>query len=155
MSQIIAILAYEEGYKEAPYIDSEGYPTVACGIRIGPQHSALSNYTFTVPQEVGDVWTQQVLARQRNEMLARPAINAALQQCNDARRDVLDSMAYQLGVTGLAAFILALTRIANRDFENGAKGLADSLWARQAPQRARRHAEVMSSGTYDAYKGLL
>lgn len=155
MSQIIAILTFEEGYKDVPYIDSEGYPTVACGIRIGPQHAALNNYTFTVPRAVGDVWMQQVLDAQRQAMLARPAINAALQQCNDARRDVLASMAYQLGVAGLAAFILALTRIANRDFAGGAQGMLNSLWARQVPQRAKRQAQVMSTGTYDAYRGLL
>lgn len=37
MSKIIQILTYEEGYKDRPYIDTEGYPTVACGIVIGPK----------------------------------------------------------------------------------------------------------------------
>jgi hypothetical protein len=49
MSRIIEILNFEEGYKEKPYIDTQGYPTVAGGIKIGPKGAKLSNYTFTVP----------------------------------------------------------------------------------------------------------
>lgn len=35
MSQIIPILNFEEGYREKPYRDTLGYPTVAGGIKIG------------------------------------------------------------------------------------------------------------------------
>ncbi len=55
MSQIIEILNFEEGYVEAPYLDTQGFPTVAGGICIGPKGAALSNYVFRVPRQVGDV----------------------------------------------------------------------------------------------------
>ena len=155
MSKIIQNLAYEEGYKERPYIDTEGYPTVACGIVIGPKDAALANYQFTVPRSVGDIWMQRVLDEKIQQMNSRPALVAALKQCNPARADVLYSMAYQLGVDGLSAFKNTLVMISNGNFEGAAEGMLSSLWARQTPQRAKRLAQVMRSGTYDVYQGVI
>ncbi|QCA04882.1 lysozyme [Pantoea vagans] len=155
MSRIIEILNFEEGYRETPYWDTRNFPTVAGGIRIGPQNAPISQYQFTVPRRVGDVWKQCLVDAKTASMNRQPAIVAALAQCNDARRDVLYSMAYQMGVAGLAGFINTLGMIARGDFTGAAGGMLNSLWARQTPDRARRHAEVMRSGTYDAYKGLI
>lgn len=155
MSQIISILNYEEGYKEKPYLDTEGFPTVACGIKIGPKGASLNNYTFTVPRKVGDLWLQQFVDLVINQCRANPVIYAALQQCNPAQADILYSMGYQLGVNGLAAFKNTLLMIAKKDFDGAANGMLNSVWARQTPNRAKRHAVVMRSGDYDVYKGLI
>lgn len=155
MSQIIPILNLEEGYKEKPYVDTLGYPTVAGGVRIGPKGASLSNYQFTVPREVGDVWKLSILNDKIAAAKKYSNIQQALANCNDARKDIIYSMMYQLGVDGLAAFKNTLKSIAGGDFNAGAEGMLNSLWAKQTPSRARRHAEVMRSGTYDAYKGML
>lgn len=155
MSQIIAILNFEEGFRELPYRDSEGYPTVGIGIRIGPKGASLNNYTFRVPKEVGDVWTEVMVEQKLNEMHTKPNIVSALNACNPARSDILCSMAYQMGVNGLAGFKNTLAMIASGDFDGAAKGMLNSLWARQTPNRARRHAEVMRTGSHDIYKGLI
>lgn len=155
MSQIIQILNFEEGYRESPYLDTQGFPTVAGGIRIGPKGGSLSSYTFTVPRQVGDFWKQVIVDGKLIQMKGRPIINNALNQCNSARADVLLSMAYQMGVDGLALFRGTLSSITNGDFDAAANGMLDSLWARQTPARARRHAAVMRTGTYDIYKGLI
>jgi len=155
MSNIIQILVFEEGYKEQPYRDSEGYPTVGCGIKIGPKGAALENYTFTLPRTVGDVWMQLMLNSKIAEMKQRPAMLAALRQCNPPRSDVLYSMAYQLGVDGLAAFKNTLLMIANGNFSGAAEAMLASLCARQTPKRAQRQAEMMRSGTYASYQEVL
>lgn len=155
MSKIIQILAYEEGYKDKPYIDTEGYPTVACGIVIGPKNAPLNNYQFSVPRSVGDIWMQKILDEKIREMIMRPTLVAALRQCNPARADVLYSMAYQMGVEGLAAFKNTLILISNGNFDGAAEGMLASRWAKQTPARARRHAEMMRSGNYDAYRGFI
>ncbi|UYU30296.1 lysozyme family protein [Siccibacter colletis] len=155
MSQIIPILNYEEGYRERPYIDTEGFPTVACGIKIGPKGAPLSNYTFSVPRGVGDVWLQVFTDKVIAQCSSTPSIRAALQKCNPARADILYSMAYQMGVNGLAGFKNTLAMIAAGKFDEASSGMLNSKWARQTPNRARRHAEVMSSGSYDIYKGLI
>jgi lysozyme len=155
MSQIIAILNFEEGYREAPYLDSQGFPTVAGGIRIGPKGASLSNYNFLVPRLVGDTWKQSIVAGKVQQIHSRTALQQALAQCSEARCDVLYSMAYQLGIDGLALFRNMLTAITQKDFDAAADAMLNSLWANQTPGRARRHAEVMRSGTYDIYRGLL
>ncbi|MDL4914875.1 MAG: glycoside hydrolase family protein [Enterobacterales bacterium endosymbiont of Blomia tropicalis] len=155
MSQIIAMLNFEEGYVDTPYLDTLGYPTVAGGIRIGPKGASLSNYVFRVPRRVGDVWKQCILESKLQEMQAREPISHALTRYNDARTDVLLSMAYQLGVEGVGQFKNMLSAITEENFPEAANAMLTSLWARQTPGRARRHAEVMRTGTYDVYRGLL
>ena len=155
MSQIIPILNYEEGYKEKPYLDTEGFPTIACGIKIGPKGASLINYIFTVPRSVGDIWLQQFVNVVINNCRLNPVINSALQQCNPARADILYSMAYQMGINGLAGFKSMLLLASNGDFAGAADNMLNSLWARQTPNRARRHAAVLRSGDYEAYRGLL
>lgn len=155
MSQIIPILNFEEGYVETPYLDTLGFPTVAGGIRIGPKGAPISSYTFRVPRKVGDVWKQVIVDEKVIDMNTRPSIYAALKQCNPARADVLYSMAYQMGVDGLAAFKNTLVMISNGNFTGAAEGMLNSLWAKQTPGRARRHAEVMRTGSYDIYKGKI
>ncbi|NIY47287.1 glycoside hydrolase family protein [Cedecea colo] len=155
MSQIIPILTFEEGYRAKPYIDTEGYPTVATGIKIGPKGAALSNYTFTVPREVSDVWLQSFVDATVKEMNSKPNIVAAMKQCNAERKDILVSMAYQMGVDGLAGFKNTLAMIAAGNFTGASAGMLDSLWSKQTPKRAQRHAEVIRTGTYDIYKGLI
>jgi len=155
MSQIIPLLNFEEGYREKPYIDSEGYPTVACGIKIGPKGAALSNYTFTVPRNVGDVWLESFVNTTIVKMNTNPAIVSALKACNGPRRDILISMAYQMGVNGLAEFKNTLAMIADGNFSGAANGMLTSLWAKQTPNRAKRHAEVMRTGDMKSYEGLL
>ncbi|OON35619.1 lysozyme [Izhakiella australiensis] len=155
MSQIIQILNFEEGYREKPYRDTEGYPTVACGVKIGPKGADLSNYTFTVPRTVGDAWLQVFTDALISSCKNNPTIYAAMKQCNPARADVLYSMAYQMGVAGLAGFKNTLSMIAAGNFSGASTGMLNSQWARQTPKRAQRHAEVMRSGSYDIYKGKI
>jgi len=161
MGKIVAILNYEEGYRKSPYIDTEGYPTVAGGIKIGPKGAPLSNYIFTVPRLVGDAWQTTIAAQKLAQMKTVPAIAAALSVCNDARTDILLSMAYQIGVgnpklgTGLAGFTGTLGFIAKGDFAAAAAEMINSKWAQQTPNRARRHAQVISDGSYNTYAGLL
>lgn len=155
MSKIIEILNFEEGFREKPYIDTEGYPTVGTGFLIGPKGAALSNYQFTLPKAASDAWLDELVKARKEAMNKNGVILNALRSCNDARSDVLISMAYQMGVNGLAAFKNTLAMVAAKNFDGAAAGMMNSLWARQTPNRAKRHAEVMRSGSYDAYKGLL
>lgn len=155
MSKIIEILNFEEGFRDKPYIDTEGYPTVGTGFLIGPKGAALSNYQFTLPKAASDAWLDALVKARKDAMNKNGLILNALRNCNDARADVLISMAYQMGINGLAAFKNTLAMVADKNFDGAAAGMMNSLWARQTAGRAKRHAEVMRSGTYDAYKGLL
>lgn len=161
MVPTVAILGYEEGYNPKPYIDTENYPTIAGGIKIGPQGAALSNYTFTVPRNVGDLWQQGIVDNTQASMQKYPTIAAAMAKCNDARLAILISMAYQMGVSnssqtkGLITFKNTLALIAAGNFTAAGDAMLNSKWAGQTPNRAKRHAQVMRDGTLAAYAGLI
>lgn len=148
MPNITSLLQYEEGFREKPYLCSGGYPTVGTGIRIGPKGADLKNYEFTVPREVDAVWLQSILNRTMRDMLSNERIARAMNVLDEARTAVLVSMAYQMGVAGLAQFKNTLYLVETKQFEEAAKAMLDSKWARQTPNRARRHAEQMRSGLW-------
>jgi len=104
---------------------------------------------------VGDVWLESFVNTTILKMNANPAILSALKACNGPRRDILISMAYQMGVNGLAGFKNTLAMIADGNFSGASNGMLSSLWAKQTPNRAKRHAEVMRTGDMKAYEGLL
>lgn len=148
MPNITSLLQYEEGFREKPYLCSEGYPTVGTGIRIGPKGADLKNYEFTVPREVDAVWLQSILNSTMRSMLSNERIAKAMNVLDEARTAVLVSMAYQMGVAGLAQFKNMLYLVETKQFEEAAKAMLDSKWAKQTPNRARRHAEQMRSGLW-------
>ena len=154
MSNIINLLNYEEGFKEKPYYCSEGYPTIATGIRIGPKNAPLKLYEFTVSKAVGAVWLSEMIQQKVADMSTHSNITAAMAVCNDARKAVLISMAYQMGADGLAAFSNTLKAVAERRWNDAANGMLNSKWAKQTPNRASRHAQQMLSGNWaPEYKG--
>lgn len=67
---------------------------------------------------------------------------------DDARRGVLLSMAFQMGVDGLLGFKNTLAMIQKGDYNGAAAGMLNSLWARQTPERAKRMSEQMKSGEW-------
>lgn len=78
-------------------------------------------------------------------------VSAALpfyEDLNDARKAVLVGMAFQMGLKGLLGFKNTLQLMRMEKYEDAAKGMLNSLWARQTPERAKRMAEQMRTGQW-------
>ena len=146
---IVSLLNFEEGYSEKPYYCSEGYPTIATGKRIGPKGAPLSNYQFTASKQLAAVWLSEELQQKVADMSAHANITAAMAACNDARKAILISMAYQMGADGLAKFNNTLKAVAEQRWSDAANGMLNSSWAKQTPNRAKRHAKQMLTGEWD------
>lgn len=99
----------------------------------------------------GTVWTPDE-AKQRSRLKiagAMAELDRALpwwRTLNNPREDVLVNMAYQMGLHRLLGFKKALAAMLAGDFEEAAREMLDSAWARQTPRRARRLAEQMRTG---------
>jgi GH24 family phage-related lysozyme (muramidase) len=65
---------------------------------------------------------------------------------NDARRDVLVNMGFNLGLHGLLEFKNALALIRGGQFQRAALAMLDSDWARQLVNRSHRLAMQMETG---------
>ena len=154
MSNVVALLAFEEGWRPKPYLCSEGYPTVGFGFKIGPKGADISLYQFSLPFSAATAWMDALIYSRSQELLSHAVIGPAWKACNEARRGVLISMAYQMGVDGLSAFRNTLAAVAEGRWSAVADEMMDSRWARQTPERAWRHAQQMRSGVWDSlYEG--
>ena len=150
---IISLLNFEEGYSEKPYYCSAGYPTIGIGKRIGPKGAPLSQYQFTVSKQLAAVWLSEELQQKVADMSTHTNITAAMAACNDARKAILISMAYQMGADGLAKFTNTLKAISEKRWSDAKSGMMNSAWAKQTPNRANRHATQMLTGNwYPDYK---
>ena len=67
-------------------------------------------------------------------------------QLSDARQRVLANMAFNMGYHGLAQFQRMLTHVQAGEWEEAAREMESSLWARQVPNRVARLAAQMRAG---------
>ncbi|WP_336284194.1 glycoside hydrolase family protein [Citrobacter arsenatis] len=148
-SEIIPLLREEEGVRYDPYIDSLGFPSTGVGFKLGPQNAPLSHYTFRIDDNTINAWLQSDVDAVKATMQKDAAVSQALTHCNQPRQDILTSMSYQMGENGLDGFHNMLSAINAEDWDEAATQMLDSTWAKQTPERAQRHAEVMRSGKWD------
>lgn len=141
---VIEVLTFEEGYRGAPYYCSEGYPTVGIGQRIGPKGAPLENYEFSVPITVAQVWLAGTVGKIEADLEEYSWFNNAPVDV----RDILISMAYQLGLSGLLKFKNMIKALDEGDYMEAAAESLDSRWATQTPERAKRHASVIAQQKY-------
>lgn len=149
VSQITHLLRQEEGVRYNAYFDSLAWPTIGVGFRLGPQGTPLKYYDFTLDDQTIDAWLQANIEAIQNDMLRCSPVALALSHCNQVRKDILTSMAYQMGCHGLNGFNNMLSAIADEDWESAAEHMLNSRWAKQTSQRALRHASVMKSGQWE------
>jgi len=151
-SLVIPILRYEEGFRSSPYYCSEGYPTIGYGhLCSSTRNAPLSTCPSYISQSDAERLLSQDVSAKTGSMFQYSNINAAYNSCTERRKAILISMAFQLGSNGLSKFVNTLKYVANKDWSRAAEGMLDSAWARQTPNRAKRHAEVMRKDSCSTY----
>ena len=139
------IIALEEGFRDKPYYDHLRFPTVGYGRLLGPKDTPLSVYQGPIYEKSESVWLECHIEETINKIL-NSSIKDAYLNCNEVRQSVLVSMAYQMGVSGLAKFKKTIEFIESDLFDCAAIEMGDSQWADQTPERAERHQDMMHSG---------
>jgi len=118
----------DEGFREKPYRCTEDYLTVGHGINLDAGITEEESKLIVLHRlKKLDVALQRNLAFYKT---APPEL-----------QNVLCSMGYQLGVSGLLKFKKALAAMEAKDYEKAAEELLDSKWARQTSLRANRLAD--------------
>lgn len=136
------VLRYEEGYEDEVYYCSEGYPTIGIGTKLGPKNAPLEHYTFKVNYQVA----RALLVFELEKTEGRLSILPWFIDLDRDRKIIILSMAYQMGVTGVLQFKKMLKALEAEDWEEAKIQALDSTWAKQTPQRAKRHADVLLMG---------
>jgi lysozyme len=136
---IVDLLAREEGFVPHAYQDHLGYYTIGHGILIDKRRGG------GITEEESKYLLRRRVRKYDAQLDERIPWWRDL---NKTRRTVLQSMAYQMGVDGLLRFRNTLAAVKRGDYARAAKGMRASLWARQTPGRAERHARAMERGRF-------
>jgi lysozyme len=142
------IIISEEGFSGHEYHCSEGWITIGFGRKLSEiKYAPLGNTKTTKEKEI-------VFVRKRIQEIEAAIQNkhpAAWMKCNDARKAILVSLGYQVGITGLFAFKKMWEALSRGDFELACGEMVDSKWFIQTRNRAKRHVDQMKIGSLHMY----
>lgn len=127
-------LTADEDSKRSVYNDHLGFATIGVGRLIdGRKGGGLSQaeINFLLDNDIARVSTALVSKLPWFSKLS------------SARQGVLQNMAFQMGVDGLLKFKNTLAMIEAGKYDEASKGMLNSLWAKQTPERANRLAKQM------------
>ena len=141
---LIERLTAHEGNRDFPYDD-------ATGKALRPGDKLVGNITIGV----GINLSAGLSVSERNFLL-ETRISAAIHELDenapwwsgldDARREVLGELTFNLGWPKLSRFGKMLAALQRRDYQVAAIEMRDSIWARQVGQRAHTLADLMQNG---------
>ena len=152
---VTSLLVYEEGVNPkgicVPYIDSLGFPTIGYGqlcqsvkvTTLAQANAACASYTKNCTPKKAKEWLAKEIDQKISCIQSNANTKAAYNKASTYRKAILISMAFQLGCNGLAGFKKTLNYMAKGEWANAATEMLDSLWARQTPNRAKRHSYVI------------
>jgi lysozyme len=132
VTQAVALLKVDEGYRAQPYSDTKGNATVGYGWNI---KEGLSK-----PVALG------LLQLQVQEIQAQLAVYYWWTPLDSARQSVLLDMAFNEGVNGLLHYVKMLAAVSNQDWQTASAELLDSDAARELVDRYTRLAQIMLLG---------
>lgn len=122
------------------------------GLRLHPYRDSVGKLTIGVGRNLDDrgITEAEALAMLRTDLLEVEArLDAALpwwRGLDEARREVLVEMGFNLGVDGLLAFHDTLATVRQGRYAEAATHMLASRWAGQVGARAAELAALMRSG---------
>ena len=137
--KLTELLRKEEGEVLSAYQDHLGYWTIGVGRLIDKRKGG-----GITAEESAYLLSNDIDKKMSEVYKALPWI----EQLDDARKAILISMAFQMGLTGLQGFKNTLAMVQAGKYKEAAVGLLNSKWAQQTPNRAKRHAEQMRTGEW-------
>ena len=133
-TELEQLIADDEGYREFPYRCTSGKLSIGYGYNLDagmPEDEAHLLMRYRLGKLMA--WTEKTF----------PWFN----RLSEVRKQVLLSMAYQMGASGLLGFKQTLRYIEAGDYSRAAKEMLNSKWARHdSPARAKRLSEMMRRG---------
>ncbi len=120
----------DEGFRSKVYLDHKGIPTIGYGTRIDE---------LELTREMGEYFLERELAEKERRLIRIPAFLTL----SIARRNVIRSMAYQMGVRGVKNFKNMWKAIDGENYIQAANEMRDSRWWRDP--KTRKRAERMSN----------
>jgi len=131
--RLIAMITMHEGKRHHVYECSSGKLTIGVGRNLEDLGLTDGEIDFLLRND---------LMRVQSEL----AMNVpCFLKLSDVRQDVLIDMCFNLGISRFLQFQKMLTAVEMGEYEEAAKEMLDSRWAKQVGQRATRLANMMAT----------
>ena len=127
-------LIRDEGLRLKPYKDTVDKLTIGVGRNLDDR--GISN------DEAMYLLDNDIKSHTNDLLTAFPWVT----KLDEARRNVLINMVFNMGIDRFKAFKLTLAAIKEGNYELAAGHMEDSLWYRQVGPRAARLASIMRTG---------
>jgi lysozyme len=129
-------LEIDEELRLFPYRDTVGKWTIGYGRNLTDKGISRDEADYMLDNDI-------------DEHIEKIRANLAFfDSLSEPRQMVLSNMAFNLGVNGLLGFKNTLAAVAEGRYEEAARMMLQSQWARQVGERARRLSEIMRTGAY-------
>lgn len=135
MSRLVELVKRHEGLRLHVYLDTLGHPTIGYG-------RALD--TNGISQEEAEMLLKNDLKRSEVEA---ETFHWFL-ELNDARRDAIISMLFNLGLPRFLGFRKMIQALEQKDYEEAARQMLDSKWSEQVGKRSHELSEMIRIGQY-------
>lgn len=138
-------LTGDEGTSATVYKDTLGFFTIGIGRLVDPSKPGCG----LRPSEMAFMLSNDI-----NERLAILKLKLPwLTDLSEPRQAVLLNMSFQLGIKGLLNFVKTLKLVREGSYDGASDGMLQSVWATQAPARAKRLATQMRTGVWQFTEG--
>jgi len=140
-------LISNEGWRNEPYIDSEGHLTVGVGHKVTNGES----YNRTLSDaEVRSLYESDYAKAERDARILAERRDINFDSLSEGRQLVLVDMTFNMGAQGsggLAGFNKMWDAVEKKDWDRAGYEITNSNYSSQVGERAARNREMMESGT--------
>ena len=136
MTRLQDMLIRHEGLRLKPYRDTVGKLTIGIGRNLDDVGITREEAMMLLNNDIANV--------RREVKKAFPWFS----RLNRVRQNVVLNMVFNLGLPRFRQFKKAIGALRTRRWDEAAKQMLDSRWARQVGRRARELSSMMRSGKY-------
>lgn len=136
LTNLIDVLVRHEGLRNKPYEDTIGHLTIGVGRNLDTMGLSDDEIYYLLKNDIRRCETELDNSFRWYKNL------------DQVRQEAMINLCFNLGITRLRKFKLALRAMEAKDYEDAADELLDSLWATQVGQRAVEVAEMIRTGNY-------
>jgi lysozyme len=133
MKNLVNRIKHHEGYRSRVYKCTEGFDTIGYGFAIKDL-------------ELDEDIAEEILMRKVEKLIKR--VRAKFDWLDSVPHEVqgvLVEMSYQMGLSSVCKFRLALKYMENQNWERAADEMLLSKWHRQTPNRAKELSNIIRS----------
>ena len=145
---IKTLLEFEEGRRLSAYKCTNGFWTIGVGHRLTDKELGMYE------ERISNSEVDNLLETDIAEATEAAKKYTWFDKLNEARQAVIISMIFQLGKFGFDKFQNTIKLLAKHQYDAASVQMLRSLWAKQTPERAKRHAEQMKTGEWCVKYGV-